>query len=115
MTINFNSSRKLVFSKIGGGEIEITEFDPIPKQESTTARAKEILHLYGGFDKYQLISSATQFSTDRTYCLARDEYGKVLPSPPLQEFPANSPLDLVKKELAKNDDAIQPVAFFSNA
>ena len=102
MTINFDSSGKLVFSKIGSEEIEITKFDPIPKQESTTARAKEILHLYGGRDKYKPISLATQFSPDGTYCLARDGDGNGLTSPPLQEFPADSPLDLVKKELAKN-------------
>lgn len=114
MTINFDSSRKLVFLKSDDAEIEITKFDPIPNQESTTARAKEILHLYGGHDKYQPISPTTQFSPDGTYCLARDENDYGLPSPPLQEFPDGSPLDLVKKELAKNDDAIKPVTFFSN-
>ncbi len=125
MKIKYGAQGQLVFSKSDGGEIEITKFDPIPNKESRTARAKEILHLYGGYDKYSHIYPDTRFysadptsyhSSDknRTYCLDRDEKGISLPSPPLQTFPNGSPLDLVKQELAKDDKIIQPVTFFSN-
>ena len=112
MTIKLSSSLELVFSKSSGEEIKITKFDPKRNPEATTARATEILHLYGGYGRYQPISSTTQFSDDNTYCLARNKDSKGLPSPPLQEFPVDSPLDLVKQELAKDDKIIQPVAFF---
>lgn len=114
MTINFNSLRNLVFLKSDGREIKIIEFDPNAVDKARIARAKEILHLYGGHDKYQPISPTTQFSDDNTYCLARNKDSKGLPSPPLQTFPNGSPLDLVKQELAKDEDAIKDVAFFSN-
>ncbi len=110
MTIYLDASGKLLFSKIGGREIEIIEFDPNANNEAKIARAKEILHLYGGYEKYKSISSTTQFSSDQKYCTSEGANG----SPPLQTFPNGSPLYLVKKELAKNDDAIQPVTFFSD-
>jgi len=114
VTVNFNSSGKLVFSKSNGTEIEITKFDPIPNPEAQKARAKEILHFYGGYSRYQPISETTIFSDDHTYCLARDKNGGGLASPPLQVFPDNSPLDLVKKELKKEDVSISGVPFFSD-
>lgn len=110
MTIKLSSSLELVFSKSSGEEIKITKFDPNANDEAKIARAKEILYLYGGYGRYQPISSTTQFSSDQKYC----KFGGTNGSPPLQTFPNGSPLDLVKQELAKNDEAIQPVTFFSN-
>ncbi len=108
MTINLKS-RRLIFEKEGESEIEITKFDITHYQEATPNRAKAILHFYGGRERYNTISSNTQFSSDGEYCLA---VGGV--SPPLQEFPTDSPLDLVKKELKKDDSEIKGVAFFSD-
>ena len=113
MTINLKS-RRLIFEKEGESEIEITKFDITHYQEATPNRAKAILHFYGGRERYNTISSNTQFSSDGEYCLAWDEMNNGLTSPPLQEFPTDSPLDLVKKELKKDDSEIKGVAFFSD-
>ena len=112
MTINFNNSGELVFLKSSGEAIEIKKFEPQYYPEATTNRARAILYFYGGNDKYSKVAPDTQFSDDQAYCLARGGDVQGLPSPPLQVFPPDSPLDLVKKELAKNDSDIREVSFF---
>jgi len=108
VTINFNTKEELVFLKSSGEAIKIKKFDPKYYPVATTNRARAILYLYGGNDEYSKFAPDTKFSDDKTYCLAGD--GKS--SPPLQVFPPDSPLDLVKKELAKNDSDIREVSFF---
>ena len=108
MTVNFNRSDILVFNKKDGTEIEITKFDPIPNEEAKKARAKVILHFYGGCLNYKLISPTTIFSEDETYCPADSPQLSL----PLQVFPVGSPLYLVKQELGKDEDSINGVIFF---